>query len=160
MTTRRGEKGNDTTGPRNDGEGNETTGNGDDDEGTTHHPPPASRATARGVDRGWIDNDNDEQQGGRTRTNDNTPPAPASRATARGVDCGGYGRQATGGPCPLPLPLPRISRGERFFSSFNYFNNFPPPSPAFRVGRGFLITWYPPPPPPHFVRGGIFFFCF
>jgi hypothetical protein len=25
---------------------------------TTHHPPPASRATARGVDHGWNDNDN------------------------------------------------------------------------------------------------------
>ena len=30
------------------------TRRGDDDEGT-HHPPPASRATARGVDRGWND---------------------------------------------------------------------------------------------------------
>ena len=89
MTKQQGEKGNETTGhtkqwggKRNDGEGNDRkenkmTGNGNDDEGVTHHPPPASRATAHGVDCGWIDNDNDKQQGGRTRMNDNTPPAPS-----------------------------------------------------------------------------------
>ena len=32
-------------------------GGGDDDDNVTHHPAPASRATARGVGRGWNDDD-------------------------------------------------------------------------------------------------------
>ena len=32
-------------------------GGGDDDDNGTHHPAPASRATARGVGRGWNDDD-------------------------------------------------------------------------------------------------------
>ena len=39
------------------------TRRGDDNDEGTHHPPPASRATARGVDRGWND----------TEAHDSTP---------------------------------------------------------------------------------------
>ena len=34
-----------------------TTRGGDHDDEGTHHPPPASRATAHGVDHGWNDNE-------------------------------------------------------------------------------------------------------
>jgi hypothetical protein len=81
-------------------------GLGQEDQITTHHPPPASQATAHGVDHRWIDNNNEEKHregvyeeeqqntthpqpheqllmgwipGGTTsRMNNNTPPAPAS----------------------------------------------------------------------------------
>jgi hypothetical protein len=40
----------------------------------THHPLPALRATARGVDRGWNDDDGEEMEG---RGNDGGPPVAA-----------------------------------------------------------------------------------
>jgi hypothetical protein len=49
---------------------------------TTHYPPPASRATARGVDHGWNEDNASVEQ----RTTHHPPPA--LRATAHGVDRG------------------------------------------------------------------------
>ena len=57
------------------------TGNGNDGEGTTHHPPQPHEQLLMG----WIVGVTDDE-----RTQEDPP--------------------TMGGPCPLPLPLPRISR--------------------------------------------------
>ena len=52
-------------------------GNNNGSRGTTHHPPPGPRATARGVESGWKDNDDDDGDPA-TRT----PPLQHPPATA------------------------------------------------------------------------------
>ena len=56
--------------------------------GTTHHPPPASRATARGVDSGW--NDNVEGTGQRMTTEAGTD-GERRRQRGGGNEEGGQG---------------------------------------------------------------------
>jgi hypothetical protein len=45
-----------------------TTKGDNNDEGTTHHPPPASQATARGVGSRWNDDNDIDKRGTTTPT--------------------------------------------------------------------------------------------
>jgi hypothetical protein len=73
-----------------------------------HTSPPASRATARGVDHGW-DDDRQQQQRRQASNHQWTThhPPPASRATARGVDHGWDDSSAAMSPEPPPLTRKR-----------------------------------------------------
>jgi hypothetical protein len=89
---------------------------------TTYHPPPAPRATAHGVDRGWND---DRKQGGgaRGKTTQHPPPTTASICLQGGSCANGhitaYDNHSNGGGQIVPISLPCTVRGRGFILCFS-----------------------------------------